>query len=210
MGNVGVEVGWRSGVLGVTLGAMSFDQSHVEARIRRSAEVLASLGRLAPAIAAAGAALREAVGAGGTIYACGNGGSAAQSLHFVEELLGKYKRARRAFPAVCLAADPTSLTCIANDFGFEHVFSRQVEALVGAGDVLVVLSTSGGSENVVRALAAARERGALTIALLGRDGGRCRAMADHAIVVSDEESETIQECHQLLLHLMVEAVESLL
>lgn len=187
---------------------MTFDRSHVEARIRRSTDALASLASLADAIAHAGAALRDAVHAGGIIYACGNGGSAAQALHLAEELLGKYKRPRRPFPAVCLAADPTAITCIANDFGFEHVFDRQLDALLRKGDALVALSTSGGSENIARALTLARERGALTIALLGRDGGRCRTIADHAIVVPDDASETIQEAHQLLVHLLVEAVES--
>ena len=187
---------------------MSFDRPHVEARIRRSAEVLSSLAPLSGAVADAGVALREAVRAGATIYTCGNGGSAAQALHLAEELLGKYKQPRRPFPAVCLAADPTALTCIANDFGFEHVFDRPLDALLKPHDALIALSTSGGSENIARALRLARERGALTIALLGRDGGACRAIADHAIVVPDDQSETIQEAHQLLVHLLVEAVES--
>ena len=187
---------------------MIFDRAHVEDRVRRSADALSSLIPMADAVAEAGVALRDAVRRRATIYTCGNGGSAAQALHLAEELVGKYKHPRPPIPGLCLAADPTALTCIANDYGFEHVFSRQLEAFLRENDALVVLSTSGASENVVRALNVARERGALSIALLGNDGGPCRALADHPSIVPHDQSETIQEAHQLLLHLLVEAVES--
>ena len=187
---------------------MAFDPTHVEARIRRSVETLGALAPLAGDIADAALALGRASASGATIYTCGNGGSAAQALHLAEELVGKYKAPRPPIGAVCLNADPTALTCIANDFGFEEVFARQAQALLREGDALVVLSTSGASENIRRALQTARERGAITLALLGRDGGVCRALADYAIVVPDDASETIQEAHQLLVHLLVEGVES--
>jgi D-sedoheptulose 7-phosphate isomerase len=146
--------------------------------------------------------------AGGTIYTCGNGGSAAEAMHLAEELIGRYRGGDRpAQRAMCLNADATAMTCIANDFGYDHVFSRQVEAMASAGDVLVALSTSGNSPNIVRALRAARENGAITIGLLGRGGGAALPHCDHAIIVAGEDSAHIQEGHLVVVHLICEAVE---
>ena len=123
------------------------------------------------AIDRAGTTLVEALDRGGVIYTCGNGGSAAEALHLVEEVIGCYgNRARPARAAVCLNADPTTLTCIANEFGYENVFSRQLEALARPEDVLIVLSTSGESRNIINALQVARNTGTQTIGLLGRGG----------------------------------------
>ncbi|MCU0495038.1 MAG: SIS domain-containing protein [Chloroflexaceae bacterium] len=145
--------------------------------------------------------------AGHTLFTCGNGGSATDAMHLAEELVGRYRGNRRPLPAVSLNADPTALTCIANDFGFEQVFARQLKALARPGDMLVVFSTSGNSPNILRALEAARNAGVVCIALLGKDGGPALALADYAIVVPSQNSARIQEVHTLLLHAMCEAVE---
>ena len=151
--------------------------------------------------------LRATLARGGTVYTCGNGGSAAEALHLSEELIGRYRGNRTPFRAVCLNADTAALTCIANDFGFEHIFARQCEALLREGDALVVFSTSGASGNIVRALQTARQKRAATIGLLGRDGGACAGLCDLALIVPATDSAHIQEAHQVVLHLLCEALE---
>jgi D-sedoheptulose 7-phosphate isomerase len=145
---------------------------------------------------------------GGTLYTAGNGGSAAQAIHLAEELIGRYRGDRPPLRAVCLNADPSTLTCIANDYGYAQVFSRQCEALLGERDALVVLSTSGNSENVVEALQVARRRHTLTAGLLGSGGGRCAALCDHAVTLADSDSAHVQEAHQVALHLICELIEN--
>lgn len=152
-------------------------------------------------------AVADALSAGQTLFTCGNGGSAADALHLAEEFVGRYRSNRRPLPAVCLNADPTALTCIANDFGYENVFARQLAALGRPGDVLVVFSTSGASANIVRVMETARERELLVVGLLGKDGGAARTLAHHAIVVPSADSARIQEVHGLLLHAICEEVE---
>ena len=167
---------------------------------------LATLARLADAIV-------NRLQAGGTLYSAGNGGSAAQALHLAEELIGRYRGNRRAYRAVCLNADPTALTCIANDFGFDQVFARQCEALLTPNDVLLVFSTSGNSSNLVAALEIARQRKALGLGLLGRDGGKCLGLCDMAITIGPgsaiSDSAHIQEAHEVAMHLICEAFEHL-
>lgn len=153
-------------------------------------------------------AVVEAFRCGGKLLTAGNGGSAADAMHLAEELIGRYKRNRRPLPAVCLNADPTALTCIANDFGFDDVFARQVEALAGKNDVLVCFSTSGNSPNILRALEAARRTGIKSIALLGKDGGKAKGKADLELIVVGNDSARIQEAHTLLLHALLDAIES--
>lgn len=187
---------------------MGFDQRFIATRLDRSARAIAALAELSGVIERIGLAARDCFARGGTLYTCGNGGSAAEALHLAEELIGKYRRPRRPFPAVCLNADPTALTCIANDYGYETVFARQIEALGRAGDVLVGFSTSGQSPNIARAFETARARNVTTIGLLGKDGGRCAALSDLALIVPSPDTETIQECHQVVLHLILEAVEA--
>jgi len=152
--------------------------------------------------------LRQRVVEGATVLTCGNGGSAAEAMHLAEELIGRYRGSRAPIPAVCLNADPTALTCIANDFGFEEIFARQARALCRPGDVLIVFSTSGMSSNIVRALDVARERDGFSIGLLGRDGGDALDRCDRAIVIPGEESASIQEAHQIILHIMCEMFEN--
>lgn len=152
-------------------------------------------------------AVVECLMRGGTIYTCGNGGSAAEAMHLAEELIGRYRSDRAPLRAVCLNADPTALTCIANDFGFEEVFARQVEALVTNRDVLIIFSTSGDSPNIVKAVKVARVRSAMIIGLLGRSGGACRALCEHAVIVHSGDAGHVQEAHQVVMHMLCEAVE---
>jgi D-sedoheptulose 7-phosphate isomerase len=172
------------------------------ARLHADAQAVAA----APAAAAAEsmvAALRR----GGKILVCGNGGSAADAQHFAAELVGRFERERRAIAAVALTADTSILTAIANDDGYARVFARQVEALGRAGDVLLGISTSGGSANVVEAQAAAKAAGLTTVALTGRDGGVLGAAADIHINVPSPSTARVQEVHRTLLHAMCELVE---
>jgi D-sedoheptulose 7-phosphate isomerase len=144
---------------------------------------------------------------GGKILTCGNGGSAADALHLAEELVGRYKGNRRPLPAISLNADPTLLTCIANDFGFDEVFARQVEGLAGKNDLLVCFSTSGNSANVLRALETAKLVGVKSVALLGKGGGKAKGKSDHELIVASDDTARIQEAHTLLLHALLETIE---
>jgi len=184
-------------------GSPSFESS-----LRELSDVLAASIVLAPLVAQTGCLILDSLRQGGQLLTCGNGGSAADALHLAEELVGRYRRERRALPAVCLAADPTALTCIGNDYGFEQVFSRGVEALGRRGDVLVAFSTSGNSANILAALRAARERGVVSILLSGKDGGQARVLADHALIVPSANTARIQEVHTLVLHQWLEAIDA--
>ena len=145
---------------------------------------------------------------GKRIYFCGNGGSAADAQHLAAELVGTYvDRSRRALPAQALTTDTSALTAIANDLGFQRVFARQVEALVRRGDVLVCLSTSGKSANVLEAARAARKAGALVLALTGETGGTLAALSEETLKVPSRETARIQECHIAVGHILCEAVE---
>lgn len=151
--------------------------------------------------------LAQAIGSGGRLLLCGNGGSAADAQHLAAELVGRFAIERRALPAVALTTDSSALTSIGNDYGFDHVFERQVQALGQVGDVLLALSTSGRSENVMLALAAARKQGMITIGLLGGDGGACAALCDVAIIVPSTSTARVQEAHGLIGHYLCEVVE---
>jgi D-sedoheptulose 7-phosphate isomerase len=155
-----------------------------------------------------GAELVAALDGGGTLYTFGNGGSAADAQHFTGELIGHYKRDRRPLRAVTLTTDATVSTCIANDYAFEDVFSRQVEALARPGDVVAAFTTSGRSANVVNGLTAARENGATTLLFAGGDGGPSLSLADHAFLVPSTETPRIQELHTFLLHALSEILDA--
>ncbi len=163
--------------------------------------------QLPPKIEEVGKLLCESFGKGGRLLTFGNGGSAADAQHLAEELMGKFLRDRRPLPATSLCADGTAMTCIANDFGYAEVFARQVQALARPGDVVMGFSTSGNSENVLRGLRAAKEKGATTVGLLGRDGGKAAALADHAIVVPGNVTSHIQEMHVIIVHLLCDIVD---
>ncbi len=149
----------------------------------------------------------SALKSGNKLLTAGNGGSAAEALHMSEELVGRFRGDRVSLPGIALVADCTALTCIGNDFGFDYIFSRQVEGLGCKGDVLILFSTSGNSENLSQAVAAAKVCEMTTIALLGRDGGRLADVCDYEIVVEGDATERIQEAHQVLLHIVLEEVE---
>ena len=143
---------------------------------------------------------------GGNVFSCGNGGSHCDAMHFAEEWTGKYRKDRKPMGALALG-DPSHTTCTANDFGFDEIFARQLAGLGRKGDLLVGLSTSGNSKNVIRAFEVARDKGIKTVALLGRDGGKLLPMADLAIVVPAQTSDRIQEVHIKLIHIVIESVE---
>jgi D-sedoheptulose 7-phosphate isomerase len=145
---------------------------------------------------------------GGKLLLCGNGGSAADAQHIAGEFVNRFlPQDRRALPAIALSTDGGVLTCIANDTGFENIFARQVEALGARGDVCLAITTSGNSPNIIAALEQARAREMKVIGLLGRDGGRCAALCDLALVVPSKDTQRIQETHNLIGHIICELVE---
>jgi D-sedoheptulose 7-phosphate isomerase len=158
-------------------------------------------------VASAAAAIGRAVVSGRKVLAFGNGGSAADAQHLVAELVGRFEGERRALAAVALTTDPSVVTAIANDYGYEHVFTRQIEALGCAGDVAFGISTSGRSPNVQAALAEAKARGMVTIALTGRDGGPMGAVADIHLNVAETSTPRVQEVHRTVLHAMCSLID---
>ena len=174
-----------------------------------AARAVASLDRIAPAFEEAAALVVGALRDGRKVLAAGNGGSAAEAMHLAEELSGRYHADRRALPGLALCADGTALTCIGNDFGFADVFARQVEAFGAEGDVLALFTTSGNSENLLRAARAARARGVLVLAFAGRGGGALAPLSDVLLDVPDAATSAhVQEAHQVLLHALLERVEA--
>ncbi len=171
------------------------------------ARVFDGIARLAPALETAAMRAAECIERGGKLMFCGNGGSAADAQHLAAELLGRLVRDRRALPGLALSTDSSALTCIGNDFGFDEVFARQVEGLGRAGDVLIAISTSGNSPNVLRAVAAAQRQGIYSIGLLGRDGGKLGARVDLALTVASDETARIQEAHIFLGHALCARIE---
>src|SRR5687767_15137408 len=178
----------------------------IHSALEESARVTLALREMAPAVLRAAGLLSAAFRAGNRLYACGNGGSACDAMHLVEELVARYKRERPGLPAHHLLDAPT-LTCWSNDYDYATAFRRQVEAMVREGDVLVAISTSGNSPNVLAAVEAANERGALTVGLTGKDGGRMRALCAEALVVPSPATERIQEGHITVIHLLCELLE---
>jgi D-sedoheptulose 7-phosphate isomerase len=150
--------------------------------------------------------LTDTFRSGGKAFSCGNGGSHCDAMHFAEEFTGRYRKDRAPLGALALG-DPSHVTCVSNDYGFNEIFSRQLQGLARKGDLLLGLSTSGNSENVIRAFNVAREIGVKTVALLGRDGGKLASLADLAIVVPAQTSDRIQEMHIKLIHTVIESVE---
>ena len=159
------------------------------------------------AVVEAADVVRAALGRGAKVLVFGNGGSAADAQHFVAELVGRFVREREGFAAIALTTDTSVLTSIANDYGYERVFARQLEALGRGGDVAVAISTSGESANVIAAVRAARDRGLHTIALTGRDGGGVGALVDVHVNVPEASTARAQEVHRTLLHAICELVD---
>jgi D-sedoheptulose 7-phosphate isomerase len=171
-------------------------------------ETLTLFKDLSPVVEEIGGLIQKCLVQGKKILTAGNGGSAADALHFSEELLGRFDKDRPPLPAICLVADPTLITCISNDYGFENIFSRQVSGLAQNGDVLVVFTSSGNSINLVNAIKTGREKGAITIALLGKDGGLAKGKADYEIIVPSKSTARVQEVHTFILHCWLKDIES--
>jgi D-sedoheptulose 7-phosphate isomerase len=163
--------------------------------------------QIGPQIERAYRMVRETVERGGTLYFCGNGGSAADAQHMATEYVVRYMRTRRAYPAVALTTDTSLLTAAGNDLGFDFIFSRQVEALARKGDLLIIHSTSGNSPNVLHAARAARQLGVPVLAFAARDGGALVREADHTVIVPTDRTDRAQELHLCLEHLICELVE---
>ena len=143
----------------------------------------------------------------GTIFWCGNGGSASDSQHLAAELVGRFKKDRRALKSIALTTDSSILTSVANDYGFEDIFSRQLDALGSSGDILVGITTSGNSENILKALQTAKNLGIISILLTGKDGGKAKQIADHSLIVGSDSTARIQEAHILIGHILCDLIE---
>jgi D-sedoheptulose 7-phosphate isomerase len=155
----------------------------------------------------AATAICNSIKSGGKVISCGNGGSHCDAMHFAEELTGRYRENRKALPAICIS-DPSHISCVSNDFGFDFVFSRFIEGLGSKGDVLLALSTSGNSANIVNAVTAAKEKGMKTIVLTGKDGGKLASMADIEIRVPHfGYADRIQEIHIKVIHILMLLIE---
>ncbi len=188
--------------------------SRIRAHFADSAQLkLAAVDALAPQIARGAELMAECLLGDGKILACGNGGSACDAQHFAAEMVGRFERERPELPAISLATDTSILTAVANDYAYEQVFAKQVRALGTAGDILLAISTSGNSGNVIAAIEAARDREMRIVALTGKGGGRIGAMlsaADVELRVPHERTARIQECHLLMIHCLCDAIDNTL
>lgn len=147
--------------------------------------------------------------AGNKVLICGNGGSNCDALHFAEEFTGRFRGDRRALPAIAIS-ESSHITCVGNDYGFDHIFSRGVEAYGKAGDMFIGISTSGNSPNVIKAVEAAKKIGMKTCVLLGKDGGKLKGMCDFEFIVPGKTSDRVQEIHMMILHIIIEGVERIM
>ena len=182
---------------------------HFARGLTELAEVASAVAReMGPQLARAHEMVRETVSRRGKLLFCGNGGSAADAQHMATEYVVRYTRNRAAYPAIALTTDTSLLTAAGNDFGFDSIFARQVEALAGPDDLLIIHSTSGESPNVLRAAEAARAKGVRVLAFSARDGGELRALADHSVVIPTQRTDRAQELHLCIEHLICDLVEA--
>lgn len=182
---------------------MTFDASLAE-----TVRTFQSLSEIRPAIDRAGDMILATLQRGGKLLICGNGGSAAEAAHFSTELVGRYAKDRRALPAIALSADGSLLTCVVNDYGYEHAFSRQVAGFARPGDLLVVLTTSGNSANILAALHEANRIGLESIAFLGRGGGKAKGLATCELIIPGQSGPATQEAHLFLIHHFCERIDA--
>lgn len=175
--------------------------------VQQQQALLATLHTLDEAVLQAGQLAAQVLRQGGKLLWCGNGGSAADSQHLAAELTGRFVQDRRPLAALALSTDTSALTCISNDYSFDEVFARQVQALGRSGDLLIGISTSGNSRNVIRAMQEAQQLGLHTLGLLGRDGGALRPLCSHSIVVPSQTTARIQEAHILIGHTLCGLIE---
>lgn len=179
-----------------------------EASLAETLRTFQSLATIRPAIDRAAQMILAALQRGNKLLICGNGGSAAEAAHFATELVGRYARSRRSIPAIALSSDGSLVTCIGNDFGFDQVFSRQISGLAQPGDLVVVLTTSGNSANIVAALHEAKKLGLETIALLGRGGGKAKGLATCELIIPGSHGPSTQEAHLFLIHHFCEPIDA--
>ncbi len=179
-----------------------------ESSLADTVRTLQSLAEIRPAIDRAGEMILATLRRGGKLLICGNGGSAAEAAHFSTELVGRYAKDRRALPAIALSADGSLLTCVVNDYGYEHAFSRQVAGFARAGDLLVVLTTSGNSANILAALHEAKKMGVDSLAFLGRSGGKAKGLANCELIVPGQCGPATQEAHLFLIHHFCEQIDA--
>jgi D-sedoheptulose 7-phosphate isomerase len=187
---------------------MSDFSSNLNRAIDDSVRTLESLKELGWEVSRATDLIEQCLRAGNKLLVCGNGGSATDASHFATELVVRFAKDRRALPAISLSSDNGILTATGNDYGFNEIFARQVAALGAPGDVLICLTTSGKSKNLIRALEEAKARKLKTIAFLGRDGGPTLGIADVDLLIKSESTARVQEAHHLLLHVLCEIIES--
>ena len=180
----------------------------IESALKEHLCVFDSIRNIAADIEACAQKLVAVLTGGGRVFICGNGGSAADSQHFAAELSGRFEIERRGYPAIALTTDTSALTAIGNDYGFDSIFARQLEAHAQAGDLLIAISTSGNSANVLRAVESARKNGIFSIGLLGRDGGALADVVDKALIIDAEKTTRIQEAHIFILHVLCELFEA--
>jgi len=181
--------------------------SHVQAAIAQAVQTIESLRSLEQNILRAAEMIKNCLTNGGKLMACGNGGSAGDASDFTTEYVCRFQGDRRPFPAINLTADGSLLTAIGNDYGFEEAFSRQVRGFGKPGDVLIAISTSGRSKNIIRALEEANAMQLPSIALLGRDGGKAKGLATVDLIVPSEVTARIQEAHKFVLHVICEMID---
>ena len=182
----------------------------IKDQLRESAGVLEASTSQAPVIETVGGLLIDAFKAGNKLMTCGNGGSACDAQNFADELVGRFRRNRPALPALSLTVNSSDLTSIANDFGFDKIFERQLEAHAKPGDVLVAISTSGNSPNVLRAVDAAKRLKVKTVGLTGKTGGKLKGAVEHAICVPSDSVARIQEAHITIIQILCELIEAAL
>ena len=180
----------------------------LNAMIDAHVQCMQNLRAIEPALERVGDMLLHCLLGGGKIMICGNGGSASDAQHFAAEIVGRFERERRAYPAIALSTDTSILTAVGNDYGYDEVFARQVDGLGRPGDVLIGISTSGHSENVIRAIRRGKSLDMKTVGLLGKDGGALKRLVDQAIVVDSDTTARIQETHIFILHYWAWQIES--
>jgi len=181
---------------------MTFEQS-----LEETTRTLKALADIRPAIDQASKLILETLKSGGKLLVAGNGGSAAEAAHLATELTGRYAKNRKALPALALSADGSLLTCIGNDYGFDQVFSRQIEGLAKPGDLVVVLTSSGNSANIIAALKTAKNQGIKSLAFLGRGGGKAKGLATCELIIPGQSGAAAQEAHLFLIHHFCELID---
>ena len=182
---------------------MSFEESVAE-----TTRTLQALATIRPAIDRAAEIILSTLKGGGKLLICGNGGSAAEAAHFATELVGRYARTRHSLPAIALSSDGSLVTCLGNDFGYDQVFARQVSGLARPGDLVVVLTSSGNSANILAALHEAKQLGVASIAFLGRGGGQAKGLATCELIMPGQSGAAAQEAHLFLIHYFCELIDA--